>query len=345
MDWKHLMKRPLLGYWFGFGTWRLGLAVLVALSHLWAGMIGGPAAYSVWGFFVLSGYLMTYVLTRKYGFDAGGLRAYAFNRFIRIMPSYYVAVVVGVITIVALKNCVDLTRLNPQFTMPHGWDWFNPLTLLPIFRAGALPVPVSGALATEVGMYILMPFMARSRSAAWMALIMSVIANISIGFDVSTFPARYTYSATTMVAFAAGSLTCHYIDYLRRIAVPSIALIAWGLHSVIWLKYDPWPWTYGLYSSVILSVWVVVSLDSRETSQLDKTLGDWSYPMYLFHTTVGAWLLPYFGYGRSFKFFLLSFVLTIGVCWILVKFFDRPLSKLKISRKPQPKPFEEAAAS
>jgi peptidoglycan/LPS O-acetylase OafA/YrhL len=47
------------------GTWRFFLAFLVAISHLWAGMIDGPAAYAVWGFFVLSGYLMTLVLMTK----------------------------------------------------------------------------------------------------------------------------------------------------------------------------------------------------------------------------------------------------------------------------------------
>ena len=58
----------------GLGTWRFFLALLVAISHLWADMVHGPAAYAVWGFFVLSGYLMTLVLTQKYGTDAGGLR-------------------------------------------------------------------------------------------------------------------------------------------------------------------------------------------------------------------------------------------------------------------------------
>ena len=54
----------------GFGAWRFLLAVLVAVSHLWGGMIHAPAAYAVWGFFVLSGYLMTLVLGHKYGTDA-----------------------------------------------------------------------------------------------------------------------------------------------------------------------------------------------------------------------------------------------------------------------------------
>jgi peptidoglycan/LPS O-acetylase OafA/YrhL len=292
-------------------------------------MIDGFAAYAVWGFFVLSGYLMTYVLRNKYGFEAPGLRAYAYNRFIRIMPTYYLAAVVGVVTIIALKNCVDLTRLNPQFAMPHGRQWLNPLTLLPVFTGSNLPVPVSGALATEVGMYLLMPFMARSRTSAWLALILGVVANATIGFDVHSFPARYTHFETCLFAFAAGSLTGHYIDSLRRFAWPAVALIVWVVHGLIWLKWDQWPWRYGLYSSVLLSAWVVVSLDVRRNSALDKLLGDWSYPVYLFHTVVAAWLLPWFGYGRSWNFFLLAFVLTIAVSWLVVVVLDRPLARLK----------------
>lgn len=330
------MKRPLLGYWFSFGSWRFALAVMVAISHLWSGMIGGPAAYAVWGFFVLSGYLMTFVLIHKYGFERDGLLAYARNRFLRIVPMYYVALVMGVVTIIALKNCVDLTKLNPQFAMPHGWNWLNPLTLMPFFPVGNLPVPVSGALSTEVGFYLLMPLFARSRSTAWLGLIAGILANVAVGFDTATFPQRYTTSLTCMVAFSAGALTCHYINELRRFAMPLASVAAWLLHAAIWIKWDQWPWTYGLYSSALLSAWVVVSLDARETSKIDKVLGDWSYPMYLFHTTVAAWLLPHFGYNRPFIFFFLSFALTIALCWLLVKYFDRPLSRLKIKREVQP---------
>ena len=58
----------------GLGTFRFFLAFLVAISHLWENMIGGPAAYAVWGFFVLSGFLMTLILTTKYGFTKQGIQ-------------------------------------------------------------------------------------------------------------------------------------------------------------------------------------------------------------------------------------------------------------------------------
>ena len=57
-----------------FGIYRYGLAFCVVISHLWAGMFGGPAAYAVWGFYCLSGYLMTLILNEKYGFTARGIK-------------------------------------------------------------------------------------------------------------------------------------------------------------------------------------------------------------------------------------------------------------------------------
>ena len=71
----------------GLGSWRLLLAFLVAISHLWARMLHGPAAYAVWGFYLLSGYLMTHVLRTKYGFRPRGLLAYASNRVLLRGPN------------------------------------------------------------------------------------------------------------------------------------------------------------------------------------------------------------------------------------------------------------------
>ena len=50
---------------FGLGAFRLMLALFVAVSHLYSEMIHGPAAYAVWGFYLLSGYLMTLILNEK----------------------------------------------------------------------------------------------------------------------------------------------------------------------------------------------------------------------------------------------------------------------------------------
>ena len=84
-------------------------------------------------------------------------------------------------------------------------------------------------------------------------------------------------------------------------AAPVLSVAAWIAHALLTL-YEPfiaWPWTFGLYTGVVLSAWVVVSLAERRTSRLDDALGELSYPYYLLHCTVGAALLPWFGDGRS----------------------------------------------
>jgi peptidoglycan/LPS O-acetylase OafA/YrhL len=104
-------------------------------------------------------------------------------------------------------------------------------------------------------------------------------------------------------------------------------------HGVVWLFFPTWPWTWGLYFSLLLSAWMVVSLQAQPSGKLDKMLGDLSYPIYLIHTTVAAWFVCACGFTRPFvTFFLPAFAATVALSWLIVILIDRPLSRLK--RKP-----------
>lgn len=318
----------------GVGSWRMLLAALVAASHLWAGMVQGYAAYAVWAFFVLSGYLMTFVIKHKYGFEVKGLRDFAFNRVLRIYPSYLLALIAGLVIIHwAATVCVDTTRLNPEMFMPRGWGWLNPLTLLPIFPHNGLPVAVSNALSVEVGAYFLMPLMARSRTTAWLGVIVSLIATWDMGFSTATFADRYVLFLPCLMSFAVGSLVSHYREVLLRFAMPRASFIIWMLHGAVWLKWDSWPWTYGMYTSLILSAWVTISLTGYKSSKVDTLLGDMSYPLYLIHTTVGACFLVIFGYARSQTFALVSISVALIISLLMALYIERPLHRLKRSAR------------
>lgn len=316
---------------FGFGTCRLVLASLVAASHLWSGMIHGYAAYAVWAFFALSGFLMTLVLTTRYGVDRRGLGAYAFNRFMRIFPLYWLATLMGVATLWYYGRWgVDLRLINGEFYMPASLrEWSYVLTLFPGIHRGGLPVPVSNALAIEVGYYMLMPLMARSRSTAWFAVAVAVMLNLEMGIVGSSFGERYSTFLPCMLPFAAGSLACHYREALSRFSMPWTSSLAWLAHGLLWLKFPHWPWTWGLYASAVLSVWMVVSLHRQRSGKVDRLLGDLSYPVYLIHTTVAAWFLCLCGEIRTPAFFLKAFALTLALSWLIVALIDRPLSRMK----------------
>jgi len=297
-------------------------------------MIEGYAAYAVWAFFVLSGYLMTHVLKQKYGFSPCGVAAYAFNRLLRIFPGYYVALSIGVLTLVVARcHGVEFTRtLNPEFYLPGGLGWLNPLTLLSVFPRNGLPVAVSNALALEVTAYLLMPLLAASKPAAFMALIFSAIHAAHLGFDLDSFAERYSTFMPCMLAFSWGSLTRHYDSCLAAVRAPVMSVALWMIHGGAWVCFPYWPWTYGLYVSLLLSSWVVTSLFGQKSGGVDRLFGDLSYPVYLLHSIAGAWLLPIFDNQRSFGLFVTAFAVTLLLSALVVRLIEKPLQVIKIMK-------------
>lgn len=315
----------------GLGTFRFVLAMFVALSHLWAGMPHGFAAYAVWGFFALSGFLMCAILLDKYGLSRQGLTSYAFNRFLRIFPAYYVATLLGIVIIMwATRQAVDLKALNPEFGLPHSWQgWLFPITLLPVFGREAMPIAVANALGIEVGFYLLMPFMAWRRWVAWLFLLLGVAMIAFYGIEPKSFGERYATFWPCSFAFALGALAAHYRTELRKFAYASVASFAWLANSLVWFRVGWWPWTIGLYVATALSAWVVVAVADRKQSTLDRWLGDLSYPLYLLHTIAGGLFFVLLGSERTLRSCAYSVALTLVVSALFVLCIDRPLQRRK----------------
>jgi peptidoglycan/LPS O-acetylase OafA/YrhL len=146
---------------------------------------------------------------------------------------------------------------------------------------------------------------------------------------MASFTERYCGFATGLMPFAAGAVVCHYRSSLSRLAAPWLSVLVWCAHGLVWLFDDTWPWTYGLWVSVPLSAWVVLSLIKRRTAGADQFAGDLSYPVYLLHTTAAAWFLPYFGFGRGLAFCAVSLGATFAVSWCMLVLVDRPMQLLR----------------
>lgn len=275
--------------------------------------------------------LMALVLIRKYGLSQHGLRQCACNRLLCIYPSFFATGALGIVTIAVLRSMgTDPAGLNPQFMLPFGiGEWISNLAMFPFVSQQGLPVPVSAALFVEVWACALLPLFARNKSAVILGLAVTVCANLQFGFGTRTFIARYCDFATGLMPFAAGSVACHYRDNLQSCAFPVLSILVWCVHGLYWLADPYWPWTYGLFVSVPLSAWVVLSLAEIRAGIIDKLAGELSYPVYLLHTTVAAWFLPYLGFGRRFSFFAVSCALTLAASGCMLLLIDRPLQRLR----------------
>ena len=72
-----------------FGTYRTLLAVMVVFLHLGGMPVIG--AYTVFCFYILSGYLMTFIMQKNYGYSKESVAKYALNWFLRIYPIFWIA--------------------------------------------------------------------------------------------------------------------------------------------------------------------------------------------------------------------------------------------------------------
>src|SRR5712664_25633 len=90
------------------GLVRLFLALVVAADHWWAIFLvrqgfapddgyklGFNAGYAVMFFYVISGFLITYTLTRNYSPDLAGALSFYRQRFIRIFSLYWPVVLLS----------------------------------------------------------------------------------------------------------------------------------------------------------------------------------------------------------------------------------------------------------
>ena len=332
-----------------FGIYRYGLAFCVAISHLWAGMIGGPAAYSVWGFYCLSGYLMTLILNEKYGFSARGLARFAVNRALRIYPAYYVACAAMFLIFCFIPGTA--AGFLPGLHMPQtAAGWRYTLLLLPPHDGNEL-LCGSLALRVELWFYVAIALgLGRSRRIAWAWFLTSVVYTLWLLAIRTPFPERYVYVPACSLAFSWGCLIYHLRDRIPVIKTPWAVLSAaclWWLHVWVSQHFPYGPLVFGLYTSLLFSGFAMVTLmrlDPREcpawVGRLDRLAGNLSYPMYLCHWAVGitvVWLFP--GKTRMDpSVFLIGFPVVNLIAYLIYQHVERPLQSWKLPSLTRPAP-------
>jgi peptidoglycan/LPS O-acetylase OafA/YrhL len=120
------------------------------INHGWVGAALARFDFGVTIFFVLSGFLLSrpWFLTAALGRPAPSTRHYLWKRALRILPLYWVVVVVALLA-------------DPE-NRQLGWaDWVTNLTLTQLYRPGLLPSSLTQmwSLATEAAFYLLLPLL------------------------------------------------------------------------------------------------------------------------------------------------------------------------------------------
>jgi peptidoglycan/LPS O-acetylase OafA/YrhL len=340
-----------------FGTLRTIWALMVVIGHIfWLSDFG---RFAVFGFYILSGYLMTYVMHNSYGYSKAGQKKFAINRFLRLYPAFWTAGIFSLLIIYywggnantfTLPDSVPAIFGNITMIFPH---WM-PSQVEPRLS------PATWALTVELFFYaaiVLGASKTRKRTYYWVALsVIYIIASYTLGLY---WHARYFSIPAGSLPFSLGALIFFLSQQKSIRFIPqswltspfilfSISLSTALITSFAITKSLPlWIMETIFYICMAINFLLVLALATGKefikgfSIKLDKKIGEYSYPFYLLHYQAAAFAgLILFGQATLIKgnitigSFLLTFIILSLMSVIIIKLIDSPIEKIRRKIRP-----------
>ena len=325
---------------------------MVVALHL--GGVPKIGAYAVFGFYILSGYLMTLVMQTTYGYNLSGIGKYAANRFLRIYPVYWVSLLLSVALIICLGN---------QYTSAYHASIYLPvdlnetlrnLLLFFPFRENPRLIPPAWALTVEIFFYIIIGLgVSRSKRITLHWFIVSAVYHLFVVVFQFGWEARYFTIFAASLPFSSGSIIFHYKEEITRLvsrldgilynSLPCMLLIFILLNWYLgFISRNLEGWFF--YSNFILCSAMVGVLLSRSNlpfinRKLDRLIGDFSYPIYLIHYQVGIIVIVLFSafdiqlHRPGLLLLFISILPILIMSWLVTVTVERPIEIIRIKVK------------
>lgn len=329
------------------------------MSHLMSITVLGQ--YAVHGFFVLSGYLMTHIMSRSYGYDLNGIRAFVVNRFLRLYPTYWVLCAM-ILPILYFAGPLATSEFNYNMGIPGDSSiWLQNLMMVYLdvvpMQVSPRLSPPTWALTVEILFYGLIAIgLSKTRCCTLIWAGLSVVYLIGTHwFDLGR---SYRYSAVMAgsLPFAAGALLYHFRSLLAARLLWLITRIGFGALIVLFLLNclcGCLVVLFGLnevighicyYLNLLLNFFLIFVLADGFPFQIpkkvDAIVGDYSYPIYLFHYPAGlAASMILFGapkrgfHMEGFLVMCASLPLCILVSYLVIRFVDHPIQRVRAGVK------------
>ncbi len=351
------------------GLFRLLLAISVLATHLGI-QFGFGGRTSVQIFFVISGFLMSYLVTEKRSYATN--RNFWASRFFRIFPTYWLVCLCTIfltqfgVSSNALSVFLELSPPNAIFAIgPNLGLFFQDVMLFlgvasngeivfaPNFQSTQLPlhlvliVPQSWSLALELSFYLIAPFILKRKGVLFALLGLSVLIRLllviaGLGLDD---PWSYRFFPVEIGTFIFGALI-HQLGYpllqkmekyntkIFRLASVIGVIALFALTSFI---------QSGFVQSVVLALFCSFALPAlfkfQSESKFDNELGKLSYPFYMWHVLVIACVyhvLPDSWTNRDLITFAVATIFSLAISaltvWQLDSRVDRMRAKFRESQ-------------
>lgn len=346
------------------GFLRTLLALSVVLDHLGGGyadhLVGGRLAVQL--FYVISGFLISFVLTSTDNYQGATGKFYA-NRFLRLFPIY---LAVAALTLVAhalsggaffrfydaLPFSADLFLvLSNLFILGQDWLMFfgiehSALAFTGSFAHSEVPlyqgllVPQAWTLGVEMSFYLVAPFVLGSPRRLVALLLASLALRgvlIMTGIGL-TDPWTYRFFPTELALFLIGSLSHQVLlprckAWTRRFnRLPelgsAVLFVYCLLHFSIGLNHN----VRDALAVLLFAALLPLAFLFQSRHRLDKAIGELSYPIYICHSLMimfFSWLLNEVEMHQPMLFAALVITGCIGFSALLNGLIADPVERLR----------------
>jgi len=294
------------------GAIRLFLAFVVVIDHVRVLILrpfgldtgeyiklGMNAGYAVMFFYVISGFLISYVLQNKYPATPAGTYRFYKARAVRIYALYWAVYAVSSVFLDPARAYAiwtgHLRDLLPGLFL-FGADWRVAFGDYPNEYYGPFPTGLNPAwsLGVEMTFYLIAPFLLRSLTGTVLVLLMSVLVRAAL-VNVFGFFESWTYHffPSTVLFFLLGHLSRLLSARLRlspkltcSFLLPSILFSLLSVGQ----SFDN-PYFYLSVTCFAVSLPGVFAL-TKDTKALNF-MGDISYAVYLTQLLVVTYILPF----------------------------------------------------
>ncbi|CAB3830198.1 MAG: acyltransferase [Achromobacter sp.] len=355
------------------GMLRTLLALSVVLDHLGGGttdwLVGGRLAVQL--FYVISGFLISYVLTATDHYRGAPGRFYA-NRALRLYPVYLAVAALTLLAYIgggaafwrvydglplaatlflALSN---LLILGQDWLMFFGIDQ-GALAFTGSFARSDVPlyqgllVPQAWTLGVEMSFYLIAPFVLHSPRRLLVLLAASLALRavlIASGIGLSD-PWTYRFFPTELALFLAGSLSHQVLlprwqAWSRRAAwLPELGTGLLALYVLVHFSIGlPHTLRDGL-AVLLFAALLPLAFLFQSRHRLDKIIGELSYPIYICHALVilfFGWLLDGTQLRQPAMFTALVVAGCIGFAALLNSLIADPVERLRRRLRAAPPP-------
>lgn len=255
------------------GLFRLLLAFAVVASHVSAFEVGRIAVLI---FFFLSGFWVTRLWETRYA--PGRLQLFYGSRWFRIWPLYIICTVAAALVAGQALRPVDFALLG---VATHHND--------PLFVAWSLDI--------ELQFYLVLPLLAWLLAKPWKTSVSLMIAAVTLAGWLAFWRFGIVTIAQYLPAFALGMLACIYdwkpsqrAAYISLGAFLAFTAAAYALPATqsFLFKDVPDPFHRDIFSFLwMLPILPYVGRSlTLPSGEIDRHLGNLSYPLYLVHAPI-----------------------------------------------------------